>query len=106
MELLNQCNLLKIEDILPFFPDFTRIDDFKQEICASLEDYNRHIDELKQEMDEATSSASMIRMDIKDLRNKYGHVVANQKCTICEYFVLTREFYLFPCNHVFHSDCL
>lgn len=29
MELLNQCNLLKIEDILPFFPDFTRIDDFK-----------------------------------------------------------------------------
>lgn len=29
MELLNQCQLLKIEDILPFFPDFTRIDTFK-----------------------------------------------------------------------------
>ncbi len=35
MELLNQCPLLKIEDILPFFPDFTRIDDFK------VREYNR-----------------------------------------------------------------
>ena len=29
MELLNECNLLKIEDILPFFPDFVTIDQFK-----------------------------------------------------------------------------
>lgn len=26
---LKDCNLLKIEDILPFFPDFVLIDDFK-----------------------------------------------------------------------------
>ena len=25
--------LLKIEDILPFFPEFAKIDDFKDEIC-------------------------------------------------------------------------
>jgi len=106
MELLNQCNLLKIEDILPFFPDFTRIDDFKQEICASLEDYNRHIEELKSDMDEATNSADLIRMDIKELRNKYNFVGANQKCCLCETPVLTKEFYLFRCQHVFHSDCL
>ena len=29
MELLNECTLLKIEDILPFFPDFVTIDQFK-----------------------------------------------------------------------------
>jgi hypothetical protein len=28
-ELLSECSLLKIEDILPFFPDFITIDDFK-----------------------------------------------------------------------------
>jgi len=106
MELLTQCDLLKIEDILPFFPDFTQIDQFKEEICSSLEDYNQHIEQLKTEMDEATKSADLIRMDIKELKNKYGYVAPAQKCDLCEYPVLSREFYLFPCEHCFHSDCL
>ncbi|KAI8004498.1 Vacuolar sorting protein 18 [Camellia lanceoleosa] len=46
--------LLKIEDILPFFPDFALIDDFKEAICSSLEDYNKQIEQLKQEMNDAT----------------------------------------------------
>ena len=29
MEFLHECELLKIEDILPFFPDFVTIDNFK-----------------------------------------------------------------------------
>ena len=29
MEFLHECDLLKIEDILPFFPDFVTIDHFK-----------------------------------------------------------------------------
>lgn len=40
-------DLLKIEDILPFFPDFVLIDDFKEAICSSLEEYNDHIEQLK-----------------------------------------------------------
>src|SRR3990167_7519964 len=63
-------NLLKIEDILPFFTQFTLIDDFKEEICNALEEYNQRIKELKSEMDEATRSADLIRRDIKLLRNK------------------------------------
>ena len=35
------------QDVLPFFPEFQRIDDFKHEICDSLEEYNRHINDLK-----------------------------------------------------------
>eukprot|EP01116_Phalansterium_solitarium_P021883 TRINITY_DN700_c0_g2_i4.p1 TRINITY_DN700_c0_g2~~TRINITY_DN700_c0_g2_i4.p1 ORF type:complete len:1144 (-),score=456.35 TRINITY_DN700_c0_g2_i4:184-3615(-) len=98
--------LVKIEDILPFFPEFTRIDDFKHEICASLEDYNRHIEQLKREMDSATRSAELIRQDIADLRNKYGYVESSQRCGLCKYPALCRDFYLFPCEHAFHADCL
>jgi len=29
MDYLQHCELLRIEDILPFFPDFVLIDDFK-----------------------------------------------------------------------------
>jgi hypothetical protein len=49
--------LLKIEDILPFFPDFVTIDNFKGAITDSLTRYNRQIEDLKGEMDEATEIA-------------------------------------------------
>lgn len=73
MDVLHQCEgLLKIEDILPFFPDFVTIDDFKDAISTSLEEYNRDIDSLKTQMNDATNSAQDISMDIHDLRHKYG----------------------------------
>jgi vacuolar protein sorting-associated protein 18 len=61
-------DLLKIEDILPLFPDFTTIDDFKKEICEALEEYNEKIDGLKEEMADYVDSAKDIRKDIKQLR--------------------------------------
>ena len=35
--------LLKIEDVLPFFPNFVTIDNFKGAICDSLEQYNKQV---------------------------------------------------------------
>ncbi|KAJ3071653.1 hypothetical protein HK102_006394 [Quaeritorhiza haematococci] len=106
MEYLKHCELLKIEDILPFFPDFVLIDDFKEEICAALEEYNMHIRDLKAEMDEATKSAESIRLDIRELRNKYAVIPVAKRCDVCDLLLLTRQFYVFPCEHVFHADCL
>lgn len=56
--------LLKIEDILPFFPDFVTIDNFREAICESLTRYNAAIEGLKEEMDEATAIAAAVRKDI------------------------------------------
>lgn len=106
MEFLHECDLLKIEDILPFFPDFVTIDHFKDAIITSLQAYNSHIDTLKDEMDEATGSAEEIRKEIHGFRNKYAQVKAQDKCTTCGFPLMSRAFYLFPCQHKFHSDCL
>ncbi len=38
MELLRECSLLKIDDILPFFPDFVTIDHFKVCVLISVRD--------------------------------------------------------------------
>jgi hypothetical protein len=38
---------VKIEDILPFFPDFVTIDHFKSAIVDSLQEYSKHIADLK-----------------------------------------------------------
>ncbi|RWS29735.1 hypothetical protein B4U80_08207 [Leptotrombidium deliense] len=105
-ELLKECDILKIEDVLPYFPDFVTISHFKHAICSSLQEYNQHIESLKDEMKEATKRGQEIREDVKSLRNRYTMVKAEDQCCICDYALLTRAFYVFPCRHMFHSDCL
>lgn len=47
-------NALQIEDLLPFLPDFTQLDNFKDEICRTLEAYGNRIESLQTEMEELT----------------------------------------------------
>ncbi|THG19955.1 hypothetical protein TEA_021576 [Camellia sinensis var. sinensis] len=115
--------LLKIEDILPFFPDFALIDDFKEAICSSLEDYNKQIEQLKQEMNDATHGADNIRNDISALAQRYAVIDCDEDCGVCQRKILTASwdhrmargytsvgamapFYVFPCGHAFHAQCL
>lgn len=48
LELLKHCDLLRIEDLLPFFSDFEKIDHFKDAICDALKvreiKFKRHFD--------------------------------------------------------------
>ena len=106
IEFLKRCELLKIEDLIPFFPDFVVIDDFKEEICSALEEYSRHIDSLKQEMDVSAHTAEQIKAEIEALDMRYAIVEPGEKCWICGLPVLSRQFFVFPCQHAFHSDCL
>lgn len=106
MEFLDHCDLLRIEDILPFFSDFVTIDHFRSAICKSLKEYNKHIQDLKDEMEEATQSADLVRKEIQTFRNRYTFLQIEDMCEICELTLLTRPFYIFPCNHKFHGECL
>ena len=104
--LLKECALLKIDDLLPWFPDFVVIDRFKDKIVESLEDYNARIDELKEEMDHYTSFAEQVRVEIRGLKTRHGELRGDQVCELCDQAILSRVFYLFPCSHAFHADCL
>lgn len=106
IDFLKRCDLLKIEDLIPFFPDFVVIDDFKEEICGALEDYSRNIDNLKKEMDESSQTATNIKVDIAALDHRYAIVEPGEKCYACGLPLLSRQFFVFPCQHSFHSDCL
>lgn len=37
---------------------------------------------------------------------RFAVVNAVEKCYICNFPLLTRQFYIFPCQHAFHADCL
>ncbi|TCD69964.1 hypothetical protein EIP91_005553 [Steccherinum ochraceum] len=106
MQFLENTDLLKVEDILPFFPDFVVIDDFKEEICTALEGYSAHIDALKADMDETTKNAEAIKQDIEALQKRFITLDVKEKCVVCDLALLTRQFYVFPCHHTFHADCL
>ncbi|KAL1954679.1 hypothetical protein VTO42DRAFT_831 [Malbranchea cinnamomea] len=106
IEFLRRCELLRIEDLIPFFPDFVVIDDFKDEICTALEDYSRYIDSLRQEMDNSARISEQIQREIAALGSRYAIVEPGEKCWICSLPVLSRQFFVFPCQHAFHSDCL
>ena len=106
LDFLRRCDLLRIEDLIPFFPDFVIIDDFKDEICSALEDYSRHIDHLRQEMDNSAHTARQIRSEIAALDTRYAVVEPGEQCWVCALPLVVRQFFVFPCQHAFHSDCL
>ena len=45
---------------------------------------------------------------IKNLFDRNRHLVVGdtERCYSCDKQLLTRGFYVFPCQHAFHSDCL
>lgn len=104
--ILTKCELLKIEDLLPLFPDFTEIDEFKSEIIASMEQYNRSINQLNKEMDESVVLAQSIRSEISKHQRGYALIEPGEQCFLCYFPLATRKFYVFPCQHTFHCDCL
>jgi len=103
---LKRCDLLRIEDLIPFFPDFVVIDDFKEEICSALEDYGLNIEVLKKEIEDSSQTSANIKVDIAALDHRYAIVEPGEKCYVCGLPLLSRQFFVFPCQHAFHSDCL
>ena len=54
----------------------------QEEICKSLKDYNSQIEQLKQEMDDATRGADNIRSDIGALAQRYTVIDREQDCGV------------------------
>eukprot|EP00127_Corallochytrium_limacisporum_P004225 Clim_evm170s157 gene=Clim_evmTU170s157 len=106
LQLLKETKEIGIADILPFFPDFVTLADVKDTICESLEGYRQDLESIKQEISEATHTAELLRSDIQKQRNKFVVVAADNRCNLCHISILVRPFYVFPCQHFFHADCL
>jgi len=57
-------------------------------------------------MDENAVTAQHIKSDIKALDQRYAIVEPGERCYVCRLPLLARQFFVFPCQHAFHSDCL
>jgi len=97
---------LKIEDLLPLLPDFTEIELFKEDICGTLDECGQRIDHLKFEMEELSESAEGINTELDAMKKRGFSVSSLQHCEYCRSALFSRQFYLFPCSHGFHNDCM
>ena len=105
MKRLKKVNF-SLEKILTFFPNEVKIDAFKKEICNSLNIYNNDIKAILSEMTEQSNDLKVIRENIKQMNNKYHCVSPTSVCDYCNTTVLPKSFFLFPCQHMFHLDCI
>lgn len=60
----------------------TSTESLQEAICSSLEDYNKQIEQLKQEMNDATHGADSIRNDISALAQRYAVIERDEECGV------------------------
>ncbi|KAL0217957.1 hypothetical protein RCL1_008805 [Eukaryota sp. TZLM3-RCL] len=106
LEFLSTASVLKIEDILPYLDSLTSIGPLKSELLTSLDQYAQEISELSLSMEKSTRAADLTRKSLRELKNRSLEVSDLDTCFICRKPALTKSFYVFPCSHTFHSDCL
>lgn len=91
---------------MPILPETTEIDLFKIDICQTLENSGAKIEMLKREMNDLSESAESISMEVEGMRKRGFVASKNQKCETCRNVLCSGQFYLFPCSHGYHSNCL
>uniref|UniRef100_A0A914ECY7 Vacuolar protein sorting-associated protein 18 homolog n=1 Tax=Acrobeloides nanus TaxID=290746 RepID=A0A914ECY7_9BILA len=107
MKLLQESSgLLKIQDILPYFPEFTKIEHFKEPLCSCLKEHSSKIQEQQKELANSTDVANEIRAKMEQAKTKYMVVKTSDKCFRCKENLFNHPFYAFVCRHFFHKACL
>lgn len=57
-------------------------------------------------MEGYSNNAEQLKNDLRTLKNKYIVIESSQKCDECYRSIYLEEFYIFPCLHGFHKECL
>eukprot|EP00956_Cyclotella_meneghiniana_P021818 scaffold40285_cov72-Cyclotella_meneghiniana.AAC.1 len=104
VNVLKDCgrDVLSIEDVLPFLPDFAHIDEFKEEICQALSSYSSKIEHYLKEMQECDHACDALREELSRLQTAGTHVRADARCAFTNKYVLDVDepFYAFPSGYV------
>ena len=106
LSVMNESKLIKMEDLLPYFNEHDSISNFKEDICKALEGYKLKIDELNEELKESKSSAEQVKGELKSIKERYIEIEGMQPCEVCNRAVMKKCFYVYPCSHAYHRDCL
>lgn len=71
----------------------------QEAICSSLDDYNKQIEQLKEEMNDATHGADNIRNDISALAQRYAVIDRDEDCGVMIVFVSLPHYLVNKCMY-------
>lgn len=111
---------LKIEDILELFPDFVRIDAFRGAVCEALEERDREVARMREEIAASSETAQVARRALAALESRRAEVDARRaRCDACGRALdapppasagptggLVPKVAVFPSGGVYHGSCL
>jgi vacuolar protein sorting-associated protein 18 len=133
VSVLKDCgpDVLSIEDVLPFLPDFAQIDQIKDEICRkpmlywthsaeahnivhvfciaeALTSYSSKIDGFLREMSDCDQLCESVRNEISRLKNHQMKLRTDARCAITNQRIVAagEPFYVFPSGFVFLASAL
>ena len=106
LKVMNESRLIKMEDLLPYFDEQDSISNFKEDICKTLAGYKGKIEELNHELNESKSSSEQVKRELKSIKERYIEIEGMQPCEICCKAVMRTAFYVYPCAHAYHRECL
>lgn len=98
--------LLRVDDLLNFFPEFETLDELAPEIVKGLERAKIHLGAITDEVEESLQASKELHDESHKFSERSVIIEPGEPCAICDYPLVTRHFYAFPCQHAFHSDCL
>lgn len=75
-------------------------------LLSLIQEYNSKIQEQRNDMEESAKSAERVRNDLQTFRNRSVVIDGQEPCNICSNYLLTKPFFIFPCGHKFHNDCM
>ena len=106
LNVMKESKLIKMEDLLPYFDDNDSISNFKEDICKALDGYKKKIHELNEELKESKNSAEQVKKELKIIKERFIEIEGMQPCEVCYKPAMKKAFYVYPCSHSYHRDCL
>jgi len=107
---LNECgpDVLSIENVLPFLPDFTHIDQLQGDICLALTAYSSEIEQCMKDMNKCEQVCSDLRKEINRLEVSSVSIAESAKCASTNTPLLSdgEGRYIFPSGHAFMEGAL
>jgi hypothetical protein len=104
---MEESKILKIEDVLPHITDSVKIEEFKVQITKCINQYEKNIKGLKDNIKNYNQIAENIKTDINKIKKKSMELKYNEfKCEICKGYIKNKNIYLFPCGHMFDMNCI
>lgn len=71
LEILLKDSPLQTDDLLPLFPNDTKVGKLKEHLCKCHDDYYQKVGELKKELEHHSKNAEILRKSMREQKNRY-----------------------------------